>query len=139
MAGEAAPLTQAQTSSAVPATAAGADASGVYLVAPFAGVVAAASIIANAALAGANGASRSAQLFNQGQAGAGAVLVAERAFVAGVNAAADDETALDLSVVPADLVVAEGDVLEFVSLHVGAGLAGPAFVGRASFSRVSGA
>lgn len=140
MSGEAAPFTKTLDSVTVAATAAGADASGSYVVAPFAGVVTAASIIAATALTGANTESRTVQLHNRGQAGAGTTLVASKAFVSGTNAAADDETALTLSATAADLVVAEGDVLEFTSLHVGAtGLAGPAFVGKVTISRTAGA
>lgn len=139
MAGEAAPFTQTLETATVAATAAGADASGAYVVAPFAGIVSAASVIAAAALTGANTESRTVQLHNRGQAGSGTTLVASKAFVSTVNAAADDETALTLSATAADLVVAAGDVLEFTSLHVGAtGLAGPAFVGRVTIGRTAG-
>lgn len=118
---------------------AAADSSGAYVKAPFAGVVTAASIIAATLLTGANTESRTVQLHNRGQAGAGTTLVASKAFVSGVNAPADDETALTLSSTPADLVVAEGDILEFTSLHVGAtGLAGPKAQGRVTFSRTGG-
>lgn len=129
------PFTQkAQTD--VDAAAANADASGAYIRAPFAGEVTAASIIAAATLTGADTESRTVQLFNRGQAGSGTTLVASKAFTSGVNAAADDETALTLSEVEGATDVAEGDVLEFVSLHVGStGLAGPAFTGFVTFSR----
>ncbi len=114
----------------VAATAAGADASGRYVTCPFAGKVTGARVITAAAITGANTDSRTIQLFNRGQAGAGTTLVASKAFTSGVNAAADDETALTLTATAADLVVAAGDVLEFVSLHVGGtGLAGPEFSG----------
>lgn len=140
MSGEAAPLSQSVGSVTVAATAAGADASGSYVVAPFDGTVTAASVITATALTGANTESRTVQLHNRGQAGSGTTLVASKAFTAAVNAAADDETALTLTATAADLVVAAGDVLEFTSLHVGAtGLAGPAFVGRVTFSRTAGA
>lgn len=125
-----------ETAGQVAATAAGADASGVYVEAPFAGRVTAASIFAAAALTGADTQSRTVQLHNRGQAGAGTTLVASKAFTAGVNAAADDETALTVSATAGDLVVAEGDVLEFTSLHVGGtGLAGPPFSGQVTFQR----
>lgn len=128
-----------QAGDAVAATAAAADASGVYITAPYAGKVAGARIIAQAALTGADTQSRTVQLHNRGQAGAGTTLVASKAFTAGVNAAADDETALTLSATAADLVVAQGDVLEFTSLHIGGtGLAGPAFTGSVDFQRALG-
>lgn len=130
-----APLTTTLTTS-IAAAAAAADASGGYVVAPWAGTVTAASIIAATALTGANTESRTVQLHNRGAAGAGTTLVASKAFASGTNAAADDETSLTLSATAADLVVAAGDVLEFTSLHVGAtGLAGPAFQGRVTLSR----
>lgn len=140
MAGEASPNTKTIQSSNVAAAAANADASGAYVIAPFAGTVTAASVITTAAITGANTESRTIQLHNRGAAGSGTTLVASKAFISTVNAAADDETALTLTATAADLVVAEGDVLEFTSLHVGStGLAGPAFVGSVTFSRVAGA
>jgi hypothetical protein len=123
----------------IAAAAAAADDSGNYVVAPFAGVVSAAEIVAATALTGANTDSRTFQLHNRGQAGSGTALVASKAFVLGVNAAADDATALTLSATAADLVVAQGDILEFTSLHVGStGLAGPKALGRVTFSRTAG-
>lgn len=117
-------------------TAAGADASGRYVVAPFTGKVTGARVIAAAAITGANTDSRTIQLHNRGAAGSGTTLVASKAFTSGVNAAADDETALTLSATAADLLVTEGDVLEFTSLHVGStGLAGPEFLGEVDFQR----
>lgn len=139
MAGEGAPLTKTLTTAVASAIAA-ADASGGYVEAPFAGTVTAASVITAAAITGANTESRTIQLHNRGAAGLGTTLVASKAFVSGVNAVADDETALTLSATAADLVVAEGDILEFTSLHVGTtGLAGPAFTGEVTFSRTAGA
>lgn len=120
----------------VASAAADADASGRYVVAPFAGKVTGARVITAAAITGANTDSRTIQLFNRGLAGSGTTLVASKAFTSGVNAAADDETDLTLSATAANLVVAEGDVLEFVSLHVGStGLAGPEFLGEVDFQR----
>ncbi len=131
--------TQTVSTQTVASTAAGADASGVYVKAPYAGRVAGARIITAATLTGANTESRTVQLHNRGQTGVGTTLVASKAFVSGVNATADDETALTLSSTPADLVVAEGDILEFTSLHIGAtGLAGPAFTGAVDFQRALG-
>lgn len=139
MPGEGAPLTQTIQSGPVASAAANADASGRYVEAPFDGVVTAASVITAAAITGANTDSRTIQLFNRGQAGSGTTLVGSKAFTSGVNAAADDETALTLSATAADLAVVAGDVLEFVSLHVGStGLAGPEFTGRVTFSRTAG-
>jgi len=134
-----APQTETIESQTVAATIAAASASGVYVKAPFAGTVSAASVITATALSGANTESRTIQLHNRGQAGVGTALVASKAFISGVNAVADDETVLTLTATAADLVVAAGDILEFTSLSVGGtGLAGPAFAGSVTFSRVSG-
>lgn len=111
----------------IAAAAAAADASGVYVKAPFDGVVESVTLIAASALTGANTESRTFQLFNRGQDGSGTTKVAEKAFTSGVNAAADDETAITVITAADANVVAAGDLLEAVSLHVGStGLAGPA-------------
>jgi hypothetical protein len=137
MAGEASPLIQ-YVGVPVASTGAGADASGLT-VAPFAGTLSAASIISLTTLTGANTESRTVQVFNRGQAGSGTTLMASKAFTSGVNATAEDETSLTLSVTAADLVVAAGDVVEVKSLHVGAtGLAGTQFLGRLGFTRTAG-
>lgn len=120
---------------AVAAAAAGADASGLT-VAPVDGKISAVSIVPLTVLTGANTESRTVQVFNRGQAGSGTTAVASKAFTSGVNAPAEDETAITVSVTAADLVVAAGDVIEVKSLHVGAtGLAGPQFIARLGFQR----
>ena len=129
------PFTMTLQSAPVVACAAGVDASGRYVVAPFAGKVTAAGVICATAITGAATDSRTIQLHNR-VAGSGTTLVASKAFVSSVNAAADAVTALTLTATAADLVVAEGDILEFTSLHVGStGLAGPEFVGTVTFQR----
>lgn len=128
-----APLSESEET-LVAAAGATADVSGSYVKAPFTGRVSAASVIFATALTGADTNSRTVQLHNRGQAGSGTTLVASKAFTAGVNGAADDETPLTLSATAADLDVTAGDVLEFTSLHVGgSGLAGPAFTGIVTF------
>jgi hypothetical protein len=110
----------------IAATTAAADFEAAVCIAPWAGTVISANYIADTTLTGANTESRTAQIINKGQAGAGTTVVASKAFVSGVNAPAFDATALTLSSTPADLVVAAGDVLAFKSLHVGStGLADP--------------
>lgn len=122
----------------VAAAAANADASGAYVKAPFAGVVTSVSIIPAADLTGADTESRTVQVFNRGADGSGTTKVAELAFEEGTDAAEDAELAITLSAVEGALDVAEGDVLEVVSLHVGStGLAGPAFTAYVEFSRSS--
>jgi hypothetical protein len=93
--------------------------------APFAGVVTSATYTPPTKLTGANTNSRTLKVVNKGQAGAGTTAVAEKAFVTGVNAEANDETALTLNAEAAKLAVAEGDVLTLESVHVGEGLVDP--------------
>lgn len=127
-------FTRSLPSGPVASTAAGADASGRYVVAPYDGKVTGARIISASAITGANTDSRTVELRNRGQAGGGTALVASKAFISGVNAVADTTTALTLTAVAADLLVAAGDILEVISLHVGAtGLAGPEFTAIVDF------
>lgn len=113
-------------SAVIPATAAAANFVAAVCVAPFAGTVTAVQYIADTALTGANTESRTGRLHNRGQAGAGTTVVASKAFTSGVNAAQYDATAITLSVVAGATDVAEGDVLTWESLNVGAtGLADP--------------
>lgn len=129
-----APLGRTLATPIEPATAA-TDASGTYIRAPFTGRVSGVSVIAGTTLTGANTNSRTLQLFNRGQAGVGTTLIAEKAFTLGVNATADDETDIPLSAVAGATSVVEGDVLEFVSLHVGGtGLAAPPFTALVTFT-----
>ena len=138
MAGEAAPFSK-YLGISVAAAANGAEAYGLE-VAPYAGTLAAASIVPLTVLTGANTESRTIQVFNRGQTGAGTTLMASKAFVSGTNAPVEDETTITLSATAADLIVAEGDVIEVKSLHVGVtGLAGPQFLARLQFSRTAGA
>jgi hypothetical protein len=118
----------------VASAAANADASGRYVAAPYDGKVTGAGIIAAAAITGANTDSRTVEVRNRGQAGSGTTLVANKAFTSGVNAAADTVTALTPTATAADLVVAAGDILEILSVHVGStGLAGPEFAAYVDF------
>jgi len=136
MAGEAAPVTQT-VDVEVAAAATAVEASGLEK-APFAGTLASATVIPLTALTGADTNSRTIQVFNRGQDGSGTTLMASKAYTSGVNLAAEDEAALTLSATAANLVVADGDVIEVKSLHVGTGLAGPQFVAKLGFSRVAG-
>lgn len=115
----------------IDAAASGADNGGGFVEAPFAGTVSAVAVEADAAITGANTDSRTVQLVKADQ-----TVVASKAFVSGVNAAADADTALTLSVVAGATTVAAGDVLEFESVHVGStGLAAPKLQGRVTFTR----
>lgn len=119
-----APLTRKLTAD-TDALAVGADGSYSVGPCPFAGTVAAVTYTPSAAITGANTNSRTLTLVNKGQAGSGSTTVATLALTTGVNAAAFDETPLTLSGTAANLEVAEGDVLAFVSTHVGTGIADP--------------
>jgi hypothetical protein len=110
----------------VPAVAAGSDKESNVVDVELAGTVSSVLYIPDTVLTGANTESRTIVLVNKGQSGAGTTIVATKAFTSGVNAAADDETAITLSATAANLVVADGDILAWQSNHVGAtGLADP--------------
>jgi hypothetical protein len=103
--------------------------------APFAGTVTEVNYIPDAALTGANTNTRRLALINRGQAGAGATIVAELQFNAGINLTAGDETAITLSATPANLVLVAGDVLAWFSDAVGTGIADAGGVVQVSISR----
>jgi hypothetical protein len=120
----------------VAATAIAADAEHNVAVAPFNATITAVTYVPDTVLTGANTDSRTIVLVNKGQAGAGTTVVATKAFTAGVNAAADDETTITLSVVANATSVVAGDVLAWQSNHVGStGLADPGGLAKVSFSR----
>ncbi|MET0646386.1 MAG: hypothetical protein ABW208_07170 [Pyrinomonadaceae bacterium] len=79
----------------------------------------------NALITGANTNTRRVALINRGQSGSGSTVVAELQFNSGVNGPAFDEKSLTLSATPANLKLAEGDILEWLSDAVGTGLADP--------------
>lgn len=88
--------------------------------APFAGTVTGVTYSPEADITGAaSPASRTFSLINKGQAGNGATVVATLAMLGGVNASDFDAKTIVLSVTPADLVVADGDVLAWTSTAVG--------------------
>lgn len=103
--------------------------------APFACTVTAVEFVPEAAITGANTNSRTVSLVNKGQAGSGTTTVASLALVTGVNAAANDEKAITLSVAPADLVLAAGDTLQWRSIHIGTGITDPGGLVRVTVSR----
>lgn len=119
-----------------PAVAAASDKDTVVGEAEFAGTVTGVTYTPDAQLTGANTESRTCSLINKGQDGNGTTVVATKAFVSGVNANDFDETAITLSATPANLVVAEGDILSWNSLHVGStGLADPGGKVKVTISR----
>ncbi len=90
-----------------------------------AGTVSAVTYSTVTAITGANTDSRTVNLVNKGQAGAGTTVIATLAFVSGVNTTASDEKTITLSSTAADKVVAAGDVLQWQSAAVGTGIADP--------------
>ncbi len=130
-----APLTRAIEAD-TDAVGAAADASVTVGRAPYAGTVTEVTYTPNATLTGANTESRTLSVVNKGLDGNGTTSVASKAFTSGVNANDFDETAITLSGTPANLVVAEGDILAFVSAHVGTtGLADPGGHVKVTISR----
>lgn len=120
----------------VPAVGAAADKEVNIGVVPFAGTVTSVTYLPDTVLTGANTESRTLALINKGTAGAGTTSVASKAFTSGVNAAADDETTITLSVVANATTVAEDAVLAWTSTHVGStGLADPGGLVRVEITR----
>jgi hypothetical protein len=120
-----APMVRDLTANAA-AVAAGSDLTTIVGEAPYAGTVTAVTYAPNANLTGANTESRTLSVVNKGTDGNGTTSVASKAFTSGVNALDYDETDITLSGTAANLVVAAGDILAFVSTHVGStGLADP--------------
>lgn len=119
-----APL-EVKLNSVVPAVTIAADDITVIGTAPFAGTVSAVVYVPEVDITGADTNSRTFNLHNRGQAGAGTTVVASLAMVSGVNAADYDEEAITLSIVADATDVAAGDVLTWQSLHIGDGIADP--------------
>lgn len=119
----------------VDAVATGNDSVSLFGEAPFAGTVTRVAYAPAGTITGANTNSRTAQATNRGQTGSGTTAIATLAFVSGTNAAADDAKEFTLSGTPANLVVAQGDVLSFDSTHVGTGIADPGGVAILELTR----
>ena len=82
------------------------------------------SIVSEAALTAADATARTLTLFNRGQAGVGTTVVATLVTnLAGGSWVANDEKLFTLSATPANLVVAQGDVLEVVETVASTGTA----------------
>jgi len=103
--------------------------------APLRATVTSVTYTPNALITGANTNTRRVALVNRGQGGAGSTVVAELQFNSGVNGPAFDEKSLTLSATAANLNVAEGDILEWVSDAVGTGLADPGGLAVVTLSR----
>lgn len=119
----------------VPAVAQGASDDTVIGQAPFAGTVTAVQYVPEAAITGAATNNRTISLVNKGQAGTGTTIVATLTFASGTNATANNEVAITLSATAADLVIAEGDTLQWRSVFNGTGIADPGGIARVSVSR----
>lgn len=107
------------------AVAGGSDAAIAIIVAASAGAVTDVEYVPDAAITGAATNNRTLSLVNKGQDGTGTTVMASLNFAGGTNAAANDERAVTLSVVAGATNVAAGDVLAFLSTHIGTGIADP--------------
>lgn len=94
-------------------------------IAPCAGTIVGVTYIPDATITGAATNNRTVSIVNKGTAGSGTATAATLTFASGTNAAAHDEKVIPLSATESDLVVAEGDVLAFVSAHANTGIADP--------------
>ena len=103
--------------------------------ADFTGTVTECRYVPEAAITGANTNTRRVEVVNKGQGGAGTAIVASLQFNAATNAAANNEVTLTLTAVAADLVVTEGDTLQWRSIAVGTGMADPGGSARVTVSR----
>lgn len=107
-------------------------------VAPFKGKVTAVKYVPQAVITGQNTNTRKLELYNRGQDGTGTTLVATLQFDSGVNAAAKTPKSITLSATAANLLVADGDVLEWQSTAVGTGIADPSGIAVVEFGRGAG-
>lgn len=108
----------------VPAVGAGADLVTPVCRAPFAGTITGVTYTALTTMTGAATNNRTLSLINKGAGGSGTTVAASLAMsVNTVVCTAYDEKAIPLSGTAADLVVAEGDILAFSSVHIGSGIA----------------
>jgi hypothetical protein len=130
-----APLVRVIEESVPAVTTAGNSDDSVLAQSPYAGTVTAVQYVPEAAITGAATNNRTVSLVNKGQAGSGTTVVATLTFASGTNATANNEVSLTLSSTAADLVVAEGDTLQWRSIANGTGLADPGGIARVGVSR----
>jgi hypothetical protein len=130
-----APLVRVIEESVPAVTTAGNSDDTVLAQSPYAGTVSAVQYVPEAAITGAATNNRTVSLVNKGQAGSGTTVVATLTFASGTNATANNEVSLTLSSTAADLVVAEGDTLQWRSIANGTGLADPGGIARVTVSR----
>lgn len=130
-----APFTQ-EIEAPVDAVAAASDLDTIVGEAHIAGSVSSVVYVPKANITGANTDTRTVSLINKGQDGNGTTVVATLAMVSGVNSNDFDEKTITLSATAADLVVADGDVLAWRSVHSGStGLADPGGTVRVVITR----
>lgn len=103
--------------------------------APFTGTVSAVQYVPEAAITGAATNNRTVSLVNKGQAGSGTTTIATLTFGSGTNATANNEVAVTLSGTAADLVITEGDTLQWRSVANGTGIADPGGVAKITINR----
>jgi hypothetical protein len=92
---------------------------------PFAGTLVRVSFVANATLTGVVTNNRTFNLYNRTASGVATTVMATKNFTNTVNAPVCQDTTIPLSATPANLLVVQGDVLQWESLHVGTGVADP--------------
>lgn len=102
---------------------------------PFAGTVTGVTYTPDATITGAATNHRAIRVRNKGAAGSGTTVIAELAFDNGVNATAFDEKTIPLTATAADLVVAQGDVLELFTDAIGTGIVDPGGLVQVTIAR----
>ncbi len=106
----------------IPAVATGSDDFTLIGVAKFAGRLKSVKFFPKTTVTGANTDTRSHSLVNRKGDNTGTTVMATLQYNTGVNAPAKRAKSLTNSATAANLLVAVGDVLEFVSTHIGTGL-----------------
>lgn len=125
-----------ELSSSTEAVAANADATVIIGRVGLAGVVTAVTYTPEANITGHATESRTFSLINKGTDGNGTTVIATLAMLATVDGVDFDEKAITLSATAADLVVADGQILAWTSVHVGTtGLADPGGRVKVTISR----
>lgn len=125
-----------ELSSSTEAVAANADATVIIGRVGLAGVVTAVTYTPEANITGHGTESRTFSLINKGTDGNGTTVIATLAMLATVDGVDFDEKAITLSATAADLVVADGQILAWTSVHVGTtGLADPGGRVKVAISR----
>lgn len=120
-----APLEITAQAYAAPVATAGNDGATCAHIARVTGTIKSVSLVPSDTISGAATDHRTVSLINKGIAGSGTKVIATVTFDSGINAPANKQKAITLSSDPADLAVKPGDVLMWVSTHVGDGITDP--------------